>query len=542
MTRVIKIRLDSPCDNDCIFCFSKRGETDYTEYTKQVEKASKEEKDGIIIVGGEPTMREDLVDMVSFAKEKGFKKITLFTNARPLSNKNYAETLIKAGVSDFVVLVWGPTEKIHDTITRTEGSFKETVEGIKNIVLIKGGEVILGKTGILMENYKHLPELAEFFSELGIKWMNFELPPVEDSCISLTPDVMEYVFKAIETANNLGTYLGIENIPFCTMKGYEDYVRPFVWRKATVEDSGFLDFVFPIHLEGRTKPVHCNPCRYFPVCDGIWNPYLKGDHFKANPVEKIEEKRPFITIDDVKDNVDVFYPLVKGEIPDIQADAIVHYSGGTDSTVSTALYARKNKDKKVVLITYQHPGLLNISSSRINAHHLIEKYPNVVAHLYVPVLEELYIPLCFGKDYQDNVTQLQANYGCVACKILMYAYSTYLHKAYFKGDTILSGNNLSRVPGRGGPPTPQTPAIVSLIKDFVGEYGMKCINPIYAVTNKQRTVFIAKELGLSTTRAFQSTCTYGIPVPIKDINVLIQFLNERITPLVRDVLEINLKK
>lgn len=542
MARRIGIWLDSPCDNNCIYCFSKGRKKKGTEYKAQVKKASDEGKDGIAIVGGEPTMREDILDKVSYARETGFKRITILTNARPLSNREFAEALIKAGVSDFVVKLWGPTKKIHDLITRSDGSFEQTVEGIKNIVSIKGSEAILGKTGILMENYEYLPELAKLFADLGVKWMNFELLPA-DRRIPLVPQTMEYIFKAIETANSTGTYLGIDSIPFCSMGGYEDYVHPYVIRKVNLEDCNYLDFVYPFHHENRRKTPQCEQCRYSPVCDGIWKPYLEGDYVKINPVKRVEKKRVFERIGDLKGNLDLFYPLVERDIiPDgLRADAVVHYSGGTDSTVSTALYARKNKDKKIVLITYRHPGMLNVSSSRINAQHLMEKYSNVVAHLYVPLLEELYIPLCFGRDYKETVTKIQANYGCVACKICMYGYSTYLHKAYFGGDTILSGNNLTRVPGRGGPPTPQTPAVVSLIKDFVGEYGMKCVNPVYSVKNKQRVVFIAKELGLPTMRAFQSTCTYGCPVPIKDIDLLLQFVNEEIVQIVRNVLDMNLK-
>ncbi len=542
MARRIGIWVDSPCNNNCIYCFSKKGRKG-SEFRTQVQKAVRERMDGIAILGGEPTMREDIQDMVSFASNAGFKRITIMTNARPLSKKEFAEALIEKGVSDFVVKLWGPTREVHDAITRSDKSFEETVEGIKNIVTILGSEAILGKTAILQENYKYLPDLVKVYTDLGVKWMNFELPFVEENPVPLTPEVMEYIYKSIDGANNWGTYLGIENIPFCSMEGYEDYVRPFALRKENLEDCNYLDFVYPLHDENKRKTLQCNPCRYNPVCDGIWKTYIEQNYVTLKPIEVIEKKRPFEKISDLKGKEELFHPLVKNVIPDgLRADALVHFSGGTDSTVSTALYARKYPDKKVVLITYRHPGMLNISSSRINGAYLMEKYSNVIAHVYVDLLEELYIPLCFGRDYKEQVTKVQANYGCVACKILMYAYSTYLHTVYFKGDTILSGNNLTRVPGRGGPPTPQTPTVMALIKDFVSNYNMNCVNPIYSITNKQRVVFLARELGLPTMRAFQSTCTYGCPVPLKDIDAFVQFIREEISPIVKKVLDSNLKK
>ncbi len=551
MARLERIIVDPLCNNDCVYCLSRRKEQKKkrdVRYKPQIRRALKERKDGIAIVGGEPTLMEGIVDIVSGAKKAGFRRITMPTNARLLSDKDFAADLIEAGVSDFVVKLWGPTKEIHDKITRTEGSFEQAVEGIKNIISLKSSEIVAGRSGILMDNYEYLPDLAKLFADLGITWMSFELPPVENRPIPLVPKTMEYIFEAIKTADRLNVYLGIENIPFCLMKGYEDHVQTYVMRRDRLEDCEYLQFVKPVHDEKKVKTPQCELCTYSFICDGMFREYVEGDALcTINPVEKVRKESVFERIDDLKGKEELFSPLVEDrEIPrGLRADAILHFSGGIDSTVAAAFYARRNKGKKIVLVTYRHPGLLlAIKTSRVCASYLMGKYPNIVAHLYVPLLEELHVPLCFGRDYKEHAMRLQSNYGCIACKLMMYMYSTYLHKAFFQGDTIISGNNLTTVPGAGdgGVPTTQIPEITSLVEDFVSPYHMKCINPIYAVSDKQRIILMAKEMGLPPSRVFQPKCILGYPILCEDNSPVVQFVDEKIVPILRNILEINLER
>ncbi|MBU7036355.1 MAG: radical SAM protein [Theionarchaea archaeon] len=541
-----RIEVDSPCNNRCIHCLTgRREQKDVIGCEEQIKRAHNEKKDGIVILGGEPTLRGDILDIVSCAREIGFKRINLITNARTLSNREFAGNLIRVGISDFVVKLWGARREVHDKITGAKGSFEQTVSGIKNIVSLKGEGVIMGYSGILMENYVSLAELIQLFADLRVRWVRLRLPPVEDALIPLTQETMKYIYSAIETANRLNVGLEIENIPFCFMRGYEDYVYISTTRKDRLEDCDFLDFVKVEQHDGKTKVPECNQCKYSFLCGGVWNKYLEKDSVcEVNPVENMGESRMLQRIDDLIGKEGLFHPLVEsGEVPEgLRADAIVHFSGGIDSTVAAGIYASRNKERKVVLVTYCHQGLLNVNSSRVNGSYLMEKYPNIVAHLHISLLQELYVPLCFGRDYKEHAMRLSGNYGCIACKLLMYAYSVFLQTAYFKGDTIISGNNLTIIPDRGGHPIPQMPEVVTLIKDFVGEYGMACVNPVYAVSSKQRIVLLAETMGLPATSMFQSKCILGVPILCKDMEPVVQFLRERILPILRNVLTANMKR
>jgi MoaA/NifB/PqqE/SkfB family radical SAM enzyme len=546
MATLETIRIGPQCNNQCVYCLSRREkQVEDSAWKLQIDGAVSKKKNGIVIVGGEPTVREDFIDIVSYAKRAGLERITIQTNARLLSNKDYADTLLEAGASDFIVKLWGHTKEIHDRISGVEGSFEETIKGIKNITSPEDNRTILGKSGILMDNYTCLPDLVTLFAGLGVQWMIFELPPTEKRCVPLVPETLEYIHKAAETSNELQTFLGVENIPFCFMRGYEDNVRVNVQQRQSLDDCDYFCFVEPVYDENKTKPPPCQQCRYFPLCEGILKTYVEESLTSGiKPIEEDKKRRAFERVEDLKGKEEVFYPLVEPtEIPDgLKADAIVHFSGGIDSTISTALYARKHREKKIVLITYRHSGLLNFGSARINSSYLMKKFPNVVDHLFIPLPEELHVPLCFGRDYNEHVKRLQGNYGCIACNLLMYSCSTYLHKVFFGGDTILTGFNVTQVPGRAATPTPQVPKVVTLIKDFVCRYGIQCVNPVYAVSNKQRIVFLAKEMGLPTVRVFQFECILSFPVICRNMDPMIQFVDTEIAPILHKILKINLKR
>jgi radical SAM protein with 4Fe4S-binding SPASM domain len=83
--------------------------------------------------GGEPTLRDDLVELVQYAQSKGM--VTgLITNGRKLDRKTYVEQLERAGLDFAQITLESHIEKIHDAITSAEGSWKETVSGIRNAV------------------------------------------------------------------------------------------------------------------------------------------------------------------------------------------------------------------------------------------------------------------------------------------------------------------------------------------------------------------------------------------------------------------------
>jgi len=91
------------CNNKCIFCCNenKRGayedkKTD--ELKRNILEARRRGSSYLEIIGGEPTLRKDIVEIVSFAKSCGFKTIMFSTNGRMFSYDSFAKKIVKSGL------------------------------------------------------------------------------------------------------------------------------------------------------------------------------------------------------------------------------------------------------------------------------------------------------------------------------------------------------------------------------------------------------------------------------------------------------------
>jgi len=125
------------CQNNCVHCYAG-GPHETSELSTQQWKAAIDRLSeiGIFIVtftGGEPTLREDLVELVRYAEDKGM--VTgLISNGRRLQDKTYVQALEKAGLDFVQVTLESHKPEVHDLMTAQAGSWQETVAGIKNSV------------------------------------------------------------------------------------------------------------------------------------------------------------------------------------------------------------------------------------------------------------------------------------------------------------------------------------------------------------------------------------------------------------------------
>ena len=123
------------CQNDCIHCYAggphETSETNTAQWKEVIDRLSEIGVFTATFTGGEPTLREDLPELMLYAQEKGM--VTgLITNGRKLKDKTYVTTLEKAGLDFVQVTLESHRAEIHDTMTGSTGSWKETVAGIKN--------------------------------------------------------------------------------------------------------------------------------------------------------------------------------------------------------------------------------------------------------------------------------------------------------------------------------------------------------------------------------------------------------------------------
>ena len=165
----VDLALTFRCQNNCVHCYAG-GPHETSELTTEQWKEVIDllHRIGVFILtftGGEPTLREDLPELLLYAQNKGI--VTgLITNGRKLKDKTYVETLEKTGLDFIQVTLESHKPKIHDLMTATKGSWKETVAGIKNIIPTQ----IYATTNTTLSKYNasDFLETIDFMKKLGV--------------------------------------------------------------------------------------------------------------------------------------------------------------------------------------------------------------------------------------------------------------------------------------------------------------------------------------------------------------------------------------
>lgn len=200
-----KILVGFSCNNDCVFCYEKTQRIYPDKTTKELKleiaAAARKNFKNLHLIGGEPTIRQDILELVGFAKGAGFEYIFITTNGRLLAYKDFASALVGAGISQIIFSLHGASAKTHDSLTRSKGSFEQAVKGIKNLREL-GFQKISANSVITNFNFRQLPSLARMLAGFGIRRVEFIYCSVQGSVFKkMVPRVSlaaPYILKALQ--------------------------------------------------------------------------------------------------------------------------------------------------------------------------------------------------------------------------------------------------------------------------------------------------------------------------------------------------------
>ncbi|MCL4406062.1 MAG: radical SAM protein [Patescibacteria group bacterium] len=285
----LDLKMGFQCNNHCVFCVQGDKRYHYPnrpiEEIKSILKQSwKEGCDEVVFTGGEPTLRKELLlEAVAYAHKLGYKPIQIQTNGRVFAYLDYCKEIIRAGADDFSPALHGSTAAIHDKLTRSPGSFDQTVQGIKNLVGLR--KRVMTNTVITKINYKDLPNIARLLVRLGVDQFQcafihinnliaHDLCQIEEIVPRVT-DVMPYVKEALDIGKKAGVNCMTEAIPYCLMAGYETYIAEQIIPDAHVFDANIdiKDYATYRRERGKAKGSLCIKCKHNKICEGPWREY-----------------------------------------------------------------------------------------------------------------------------------------------------------------------------------------------------------------------------------------------------------------------------
>lgn len=284
---VPEIYITGKCNQDCLFCSASANkqscyikEKAFAGLKKELERIRRSSQI-VKITGGEATLRPDFLQIVTAAKDLGFKNIIIESNGQNFSSKDLCRATVRAGGNLFFLSIHGPNSAIHDGLVRKRGAFERTKAGISN--LKKLGQKVAVNIVINSANYKHLSKIVKLLNGLKADLITFSFimsageAAGQKKLIPQMTEIIPYLEKAVQGAK---AKVDIEHFPFCVLGRLNEQNSWVRFRKEAKAKKRF---------EKKTKD--CLSCRFEPVCFGIDQKYLEiygPDEFRPIAGSKIK--------------------------------------------------------------------------------------------------------------------------------------------------------------------------------------------------------------------------------------------------------------
>lgn len=272
------------CNNRCAFCVQGdrrvRDPDRSTDALRALLDEGRAVADELVLTGGECTLRADLPDLVRHARAAGYRTVQIQTNGRRLSVPAYCDTLIEAGATEFSPALHGALAETHDAQTGARGSYRQTLQGIRNLVA-RGQRVIVNSV-VTRRNLRELPRLGELFVGVGVA--QYQLAMVHPlgtaaarfaEVVPRLPEAAPWVKSGLRPGMAAGLPVMVEAMTPCLMSGFEAQIAERYIPPTRIEDVGRVvpDYKAARVGEGKAKGPPCATCTWDAVCEGPWREY-----------------------------------------------------------------------------------------------------------------------------------------------------------------------------------------------------------------------------------------------------------------------------
>lgn len=288
------------CSNNCCFCAveSKRPAVDKTteEVLLEMDRSYERGARQIVFSGGECTLREDIVDLVRAARQKGFADVHIQSNGRRFADIGFCKKMFAAGMSYLGTSIHGPTGVVHDGLTSRPGSLREVVEGIHNLKRLARGRIGVAVNSVIVrQNFLLLPDTASLLVRLRPDLLQFAFVHAcgftEERFSSFVPrktDVVAYVKQGVDIAVSAGIPVMVEAIPYCLLPGYEKHCSDRFIPSTDVIEPGreILNYEQVRLRSSKRKFARCQDCRFDAICEGPWQQY--PEHYGDEEFQPVE--------------------------------------------------------------------------------------------------------------------------------------------------------------------------------------------------------------------------------------------------------------
>ncbi len=284
MNRRLDLKVGWSCNNRCRFCvqgdkrdrFADRD----TATVLRLLAEGRADCDGVVLTGGEPTIRKDLPASVAAAHGLGYRTIQRQTNGRARCHRPLLEELVAAGLTEVSPSLHGPDPEVHDALTGSRNAFRQTVRGIRHARAL-GLPVVLNSV-VVKNNLRHLPAMAHLFCALDVASFQFAFVHALGTAADGVADVMPTFSRAaplLRRALWIGRAAGIpcwtEGVPLCVLGAAANHASEARIPSTRIVDAEQVveDYTEVRRTEGKAHGRPCRDCLDAGACEGPWREY-----------------------------------------------------------------------------------------------------------------------------------------------------------------------------------------------------------------------------------------------------------------------------
>jgi radical SAM protein with 4Fe4S-binding SPASM domain len=172
---VLSWNVTRKCNLKCAHCYINattqelKNELDTEEAKMLMDQISEVSKPLLILSGGEPLLRKDILELIRYGSAKGFK-MGLGSNGSLIDGR-IAKELKDAGIATVSVSLDSSIPEQHDAFRGVQGSWEQTVAAVR---ALKEQKVLVQvNTTVTQQNYGEIEDIMSLAERLGVE--NFHL-------------------------------------------------------------------------------------------------------------------------------------------------------------------------------------------------------------------------------------------------------------------------------------------------------------------------------------------------------------------------------
>lgn len=299
------VRVTRVCNQRCTFCLdsmNQDGSTiEFESLKAYIALGRRMGRQRLILSGGEGSVHPKFIELIRYGHEVGYDWVQTVTNGMMFAYKGFARACAEAGLNEATVSMHGHTARLQDRLTGTPGAFVTGVKGMKN--LMATGQVVVNVDVVInKQNYRHLPEIIEFYYNMGIR--EFDLLHIipfgrgfdehRQSLFFDLNDAVPYFRRAFAWGDRPDVYLWTNRLPVPYLEDFERLIQDP--HKLFYEfDGGRHNFEG--YLKRGLKPdchgERCDYCFLDGACRSTMFPYREHLEARDFPVVRLDARHVF---------------------------------------------------------------------------------------------------------------------------------------------------------------------------------------------------------------------------------------------------------